>query len=193
MKITSSKKLLCLGFSVAASTSSCMKSGNPVEHTGFAGAIAKLLGGDSSQPKVQYVPDMADAPTMKPQENYLEPPEGSVPSGALNYPKTAEEAEVSMKNPLPNDPQVVALGEKMYNTYCIPCHGAAAKGDGPITDLYPRPPDLTTDIYQKRGDGFYFHRITFGANIMPGYGHATEPYERWAVVYYLRKLQEESK
>lgn len=93
----------------------------------------------------------------------------------------------------PNDPEMMALGEKMYNTYCIPCHGAAGKGDGSITDLYPRPPDITADIYKKRGDGFFFHRITFGANIMPAYGYATTLPERWAVVHYVRKLQGESK
>ncbi len=32
---------------------------------------ALLAACDSAQPKIQYVPDMADAPTMKPQENYL--------------------------------------------------------------------------------------------------------------------------
>lgn len=172
---------------------SCMKSGSPVEHNGITGAIAKLIAGDPTQTKVQYTPDMADAPTMKPQENYLEPPEGAVSTGAVLYPKTVEEAEANLKNPLPNDAQTVALGEKMFNTYCIPCHGAAAKGDGSITDLYPKPPDITAEIYQKRGDGFFFHRITFGANIMPGYGHATAPQERWAIVHYLRKLQGVSK
>lgn len=172
------------------SVSSCTKSsGNPVAHTGLTGAIAKMLGGDPTQPKVQYVPDMADAPTMKPQENYLEPPEGSVSTTAILYPATAEESEKNYKNPLPNESQVVALGEKTYNTFCITCHGAEAKGDGIITDLYPRPPDLTADIYKKREDGFFFHRITFGANIMPGYGHAIMPHERWATVHYLRKLQ----
>jgi len=174
----------------AAFICSCTKSGsNPVAHNGVTGSIAKMLGGDPTQPKVQYVPDMADAPTMKPQENYLEPPEGAVSSSAILYPATVEEAEKNLKNPLPNEPQVVALGEKTFNTFCIPCHGAAAKGDGSITDLYPRPPDLTAEIYQKRGDGFFFHRITFGANIMPGYGHAIMPHERWATVHYLRKLQ----
>jgi mono/diheme cytochrome c family protein len=173
-----------------AQVSSCTKSGsNPVAHNGLTGTIAKMLGGDPTQPKVQYVPDMADAPTMKPQENYLDPPEGAVSTNAILYPATAEEAEKNLQNPLPNEPQVVALGEKTYNTFCITCHGAEAKGDGAITDLYPRPPDLTTEIYQKRADGFYFHRITFGANIMPGYGHAIMPHERWAAVHYLRKLQ----
>jgi len=179
---------------ISAFTYSCMKSGgNPSSHLGITGAIAKMLGGDSSQPKVQYVPDMADAPTMKAQENYLDPPEGAVATTAILYPKTVEEAEANLKNPLPNEPQVVALGEKTFNTYCIPCHGAAAKGDGSITDVYPRPPDLTSEAYQKRADGFFFYRITFGANIMPGYGHATMPHERWATVHYLRKLQGVSK
>ena len=95
---------------VGAQFSSCTKSGsNPVAHTGLTGSIAKMLGGDPSQPKVQYVPDMADAPTMKPQENYLEPPEGAVSTNAILYPATVEEAEKNLKNPLPNEPQVVAL------------------------------------------------------------------------------------
>ncbi len=186
-------KTMVTSLALAGATVSCMKSGNPVEHTGVTGAITKLLGGDTSQTKVQYVPDMADAPTMKPQENFIEPPEGSVSNNAILYPKTVEEAEANLKNPLQNDPQVVALGEKMFNTYCIPCHGAAAKGDGSITDVYPKPPDITSAAYQARGDGFFFYRITFGANIMPGYGHATAPHERWAIVHYLRKLQGVSK
>ena len=168
---------------------SCTKSGNPVEHTGISGAIAKLLGGDSSQPKVQYVPDMADAPTMKPQENYLEPPEGAVATNAILYPKTVEEAEKTLKNPLPPEAQVVDLGQRTYNTFCTPCHGAEAKGDGSITDVYPRPPDITSEAYQTRGDGFFFYRITFGGAMMPGYGHAISVDERWAIVAYLRTLQ----
>ena len=152
-------------------------------------AAGLMVGCDSTQPKIQYVPDMADAPTLKPQENYLEPPEHSVATNAVLYPKTVEDAEANLKNPLPSDERVLALGEKMYGTYCIPCHGAAANGDGSITDLYPKPPDILTEAYQKRGDGFYFYRITFGGNIMPGYGHATLPFERWAIVHYVRKLQ----
>lgn len=193
MKLKRTMTGMVATLALAGLAASCVKSDNPVSHTGVTGAIAKLLGGDSSQPKVQYVPDMADAPTMKPQENYLEPPEGAVSMNAVLYPKTVEEAEANLKNPLPNEPQALALGEKMYNTYCIVCHGADAKGGGNFTDLYPQPPDLTIELYQKRGDGFFFHRITFGANIMPGYGHATAPHERWAVVHYLRKLQGVSK
>ena len=186
-------KSMVTSFAIAGATVSCMKAGNPVEHNGVTGAIAKIIAGDPNKTKVQYVPDMADAPTMKPQENFLEPPEGSVANNALIYPKTVEEAELKLKNPLQNEPQIVALGEKIFNIYCIPCHGAAAKGDGSITDVYPKPPDITTAAYQAKGDGFFFYRITFGAVMMPGYGHATAPIERWAIVHYLRKLQGVSK
>jgi mono/diheme cytochrome c family protein len=144
---------------------------------------------DNAATKLQYMPDMADAPTLKPQENYLPPPPHSVPINAVIYPKTVEEAEKTLKNPLQSSDEVVAQGKHFYETYCIPCHGAAAKGDGSITDLYPRPPDITAELYKTRGDGFFFHRITFGANIMPGYGHATTVNERWAIVHYLRDLQ----
>lgn len=121
---------MMLAAALVGSLASCTKSdGNPVAHTGWTGTIAKMLGGDPTQPKVQYVPDMADAPTMKPQENYLEPPQGSVATNAILYPATVEEAEKSLKNPLPNEPQVVALGEKTYNTFCVPCHGTGYKSN----------------------------------------------------------------
>lgn len=148
-----------------------------------------VMGCDRKAAKIQYVPDMADAPLLKAQRDFIEPPEHSVATNAVLYPKTVEEAEATLKNPLPQDERVLKLGERMYETYCVPCHGAAAKGDGLVTDVYPKPPDITNEMYQKRGDGFYFYRITFGANIMPSYGHATLPHERWAIVHYLRKLQ----
>ncbi len=156
---------------------------------GVASLVMATSSCDRTIPKIQYVPDMADAPTMKPQENYLDPPEHSVAMNAVLYPKTVEEAEANLKNPLPDDERVQKLGERMFSTYCIPCHGPNGKGDGSIVDVYVKPPDITDSAYQKRGDGFFFHRITFGANVMPSYGHATLPHERWAIVRYLRKLQ----
>lgn len=145
---------------------------------------------DPKVPKVQYVPDMADAPTMKAQENYLDPPEHSVANNAVLYPKTAEEAEKVLKNPYPATIEVVEAGKKMYGIYCVPCHGTDAKGVGSITDVYMPAPDLTAKAYIDRGDGFFFHRITFGAQaIMPGYGHATTVHERWQIIHYLRTLQ----
>lgn len=147
--------------------------------------------------KLQYMPDMADSPTQKTQRNYIDPPEGSVAMNSFPYPKTVEEAEKILTMParIVSDDAQTAEGKKMYETYCMVCHGADAKGAGSVVGkegevgLMAPPPDLTVPAYVGRGDGFYFYRITFGANIMPAYGYATTPVERWQTVKYLRTLQ----
>lgn len=137
--------------------------------------------------KLQYMPDMADAPTVKAQEDYLDPPIGSVARGAYFYAATAEastaKAEVSVN---------AEQGKHLYETFCFACHGTGGKGDGPVSEDFPQPPDLTLPLYRQRSDSFIFHRITFGTAIMPAYGHLTDPAERWQIIYYLRTLQGES-
>ncbi len=159
-----------------------------------AGALA--LGGcniagdhDETATKVQYMPDMADGPTVKAQENYLDPPEHSVPVTGILYPETIEEAQEVFKNPFPPSDENLAKGKELYNTFCIPCHGADGRGGGSLGPLAPIPPDITHANYQANTDGFFFYRITFGKGMMPGYGHAISPGERWQIVHYLRTLQ----
>lgn len=144
---------------------------------------------NSSGTKLQYMPDMADAPTVKAQEDYIDPPEHSVAMNGQIYPKTAEEAEKVLKNPYPPSDVVVKEGEKLFNTVCIACHGADGKGDHALGPTFIRPPDITDVKYVSRGDGFFFHRITAGFGNMPGYAHSTSVSERWKIVHYLRNLQ----
>ncbi len=141
--------------------------------------------------KVQYVPDMADAPTSKPQKSYLDPPESAVAMSALPYPKTPEDAEKLLQMPprIAQDPGTAAAGAKHYETFCRVCHGADGKGKHSLGPNFPMPPDITHEAYVKRGDGFFFYRITFGSAIMPSYGHATNPIERWQIIRHLRTLQ----
>jgi mono/diheme cytochrome c family protein len=144
--------------------------------------------------KWQYLPDMADAPTVKAQENYLEAPEGSVAINAILYPKTIEESEKLLRNPLARlsgkalDARV-DQGKKLFATFCQHCHGQDAKGVGTVTDKFVPAPDITTGTYKSKKDGFFFHKITFGGPIMPGLGHAISAHERWKIVLYLRQLQ----
>ena len=151
---------------------------------------------DPNLTKIQYAPDMADSPTVKIQENYLDPPEGSVDMKAILYPKTAEEAEKIYKNPFAESPEFAARlaeGKKTWEVYCLMCHGPQGKGNGTMTDVYPRAANITDAVYTKRKDGFFFHRITFGWNQMWGYGHSLSPDERWEIVLYLRQLQKVAK
>ncbi len=144
---------------------------------------------NSSNTKIQYMPDMADAPTVKAQENYLEPPLHSVPTNGVLYPDTIEEAEKVLKNPYPPSEQIIADGKKLYETVCVACHGAKGNGENALGPKMPKATDITTADYKARTDGFYFYRITFGAANMPSYGHATSAHERWKIVHYLRTLQ----
>ncbi len=146
----------------------------------------------TSQTKMQFMPDMADSPTVKAYESIINPPEGSVATNAILYPKDAESTAKLMSNPYPvNNPQVVEKGKKLWNTFCITCHGEVADGKHKLKGGYPPPPDLRVDFYKKKKDGFFFHKITFGGALMPGYGYAIEPAERWQIIAYLRKLQNE--
>lgn len=171
-----------------------------------AGITGALLGGgckygSSVAPtKVQYMPDMADSPTTKPQESFINPPDGSVPMFSMIYPKTLQESEQMLKNPLPKEGRSpeeqkvvedhLAKGKELYETFCFPCHGVTAKGDGPVTDKFPPPPDITAEAYRGKPEGSIFHTITFGSasEMMPPYGYATDPMERWQITLYVRKV-----
>ena len=147
---------------------------------------------DKRDTKIQYMPDMADAPTIKPQQDYLDPPEGSVAWNAEIYPRSVEEAELILRNPNRQlqDPSVaVKRGKKLFDVYCTPCHGFGGEGDGAVVPKVPAPPNLIADYYREKSDGFYFYKITFGSAIMPAYGYATWPAERWDIVSYVRELQ----
>ncbi len=144
--------------------------------------------------KVQYMPDMADAPTVKAQENILNPPEHSVTINAILYPETYEQAEAELRNPFGEGPQVSdevkAKGKKLFETYCVVCHGADGKGKGTLGDAYPIPvPDITRPELHGKKDGFFFLRISKGGELMPSYGYATSPHERWWIASYIRELQ----
>ena len=108
--------------------------------------------------KLQYMPDMADAPTVKTQESYLNPPEHSVATSAILYPATMEiaEAELAMPRTAPGRLEnELAAGKKLYNTYCKVCHGEDGKGKGTLGASYPiAVPDISRPDLAWRKDGF---------------------------------------
>lgn len=145
--------------------------------------------------KWQFLPDMADAPTVKAQESYIDPPEGSQTTDAILYPDDIMDAQEVLVNPLGRYSGVllerqVDQGKKLFGIFCQHCHGADGKGQGSITDVFVPAPDITQEPYiSERKDGFFFHKITFGGALMPRLGHAISPDERWKIVLYIRELQ----
>ena len=92
-------------------------------------------------------------------------------------------------------------GRERYEIYCGLCHGADAKGGGAIhlraTELveaghatWVPPTNLTVQLIADQADGLLFETISEGRRTMPGYAAQIPAEDRWAIIAYLRVLQE---
>jgi mono/diheme cytochrome c family protein len=148
---------------------------------------------------MQYMPHMANTPILKAMKGYdgfangssmLVPPDHTVARGHKPYRiETVEEAERVLTNPLPRNQASLERGRKIFNTYCITCHGERGYGDGPVVDPFPTPKSLQSDDMLRWKDGHLFHVITKGQGVMPSYAQQIQPEDRWAAIHYVRALQ----
>lgn len=164
--------------------------------TGFL--LAVTVGcGKHEKPNFTYMPDMAFSPAKSAQEEgaMRVPPEGTVPRGyeRYRYDKDPERAGRELKNPLRRTRANLLRGQKLFNIYCIVCHGKGGQGDGTIIPKFPRPPSLLSNKVRNWPDGRIYHVITKGQNIMPSYATQVDPQDRWAIIHYVRVLQRAAK
>lgn len=105
--------------------------------------------------------------------------------------------------------QLIERGRARYNIYCVTCHGYAGDGKGMVGNQWsyalpnyhdekykkPDPKDPKIEIWK---DGYIFHTARWGvpgvtpdADLkMPGYAHAIDEHDAWAIVAYIRALQQ---
>jgi len=98
-----------------------------------------------------------------------------------------------MKNPVASSPESIKAGQALFQKNCRFCHGADAKGDGPMAPEGTHPSNLT-DAKWDRGDsdGEIYAVIRDGAGPkfdMKGYKSKMTETDIWNVVNYLRSLQ----
>jgi len=163
--------------------------------------------GSSGQRGYRLMPEMARSPAPRAYSadllepgrgELLEAPDRTVPRGqpVLPYstaPGEAERAGVELSNPVPSDETVLQRGKELFRDYCTPCHGADAKGTGQVVSRgFPAPPSLLAESARGRADGYIFHLLTFGRANMPSYAGQLTRTERWTVIRFLRKFQEEA-
>ena len=151
------------------------------------------------QREIAYMPDMYYSLSIKAQEADSAglslmrlPAAGTVPQGTLvPYPLAPADTleAMAMLNPLPRTAEVLAVGQKYFNIYCIVCHGPRGAGDGYIVPKLPRPPDLSSVKVRTWTDGRIYHLITNGQGNMPSYKTSIDPTTRWAIIHYLRAIQ----
>jgi mono/diheme cytochrome c family protein len=98
----------------------------------------------------------------------------------------------NLKNPVPSTPASIAAGKATFQKYCRFCHGADAKGNGPMAPEGSHPPDLTDDKWDHGStDGEIFTVIRDGAgsgSAMKGFNSKLTTQEMWQVVDYLRSI-----
>ncbi len=106
-------------------------------------------------------------------------------STSWNAPKSAD----SLKNPLAGNLNAVKDGKKLFQLYCITCHGNEGKGNGiSAAGLNPKPADLTLKRIQKQSDGSMFWKITTGNPPMVSWKYTLTEKQRWELVDYIRQL-----
>jgi mono/diheme cytochrome c family protein len=86
----------------------------------------------------------------------------------------------------------VPSGDQIYKQYCATCHGADARGDGPLAALLKtRPPDLTT-LAKRHAGKFPYDYVANVIKFGPGVsGHGSSDMPTWGPIFrYFDKRNE---
>lgn len=127
-----------------------------------------------------------------------QPVEGTIARGNLKddaafYQGVDENGEFVEENPMDVSQSFLYRGQDRYDIYCTPCHGGLGDGQGIImTGQYGYVPSPTfhRQASYDMPDGEIYSAITNGIRNMPSYASQVKTEDRWAIVAYIRALQE---
>ncbi|MBI5366201.1 MAG: c-type cytochrome [Planctomycetes bacterium] len=159
---------------------------------------------DFAEPNLRIFPEMADSPAYRsltanpvfPDGQTLQaPPPGTIPRGFAPFRYAATDADrvragVELVNPVAPTLAALEEGKRVFENYCLHCHGRDGRGDGAVARVVPT---LSMPINGKAThdlpDGHLFHLVTYGRNNMPPHATQVRQLGRWKVIRYLRELQ----
>jgi mono/diheme cytochrome c family protein len=94
-------------------------------------------------------------------------------------------------NPLANDQRALTTGRAAYTGSCAVCHGAKGDGRGVFgRSTYPDATDLTGVKNKSDAQLFWIIKNGLGFTAMPAFGEQYKDPEIWAMVAYIRALQQ---
>jgi outer membrane protein OmpA-like peptidoglycan-associated protein len=109
-----------------------------------------------------------------------------------------QKAHNMLTNPYKRTAENLAKGKMKFDIYCAVCHGLKGKGDGSVVvkkdgsdgPFIAIPPDFTKPNGRLYGltEGDMFYSITYGKNMMGGYGSQVNPEDRWAIIHYIKEM-----
>jgi len=119
---------------------------------------------------------------------------GLAPAGSAQSPPpavkwTAPPESKDVANPVKTDGRTVERGKKLFQTYCVACHGNAGSGDGAMgLKLGYKAANLTLENINQQTDGEIFWKISKGKAPMPSWEPQLLARDRWDLVSYVRTL-----
>lgn len=164
-----------------------------------------VRGCTSSEPPVHLQRNMYHQPKYRPQASsdffydgatMRQPVEGTVARGELRDDKAFFLGVDPTGQPLAASPvqatdAVKARGAERYLIYCAPCHDARGDGKGILFQRGNVPTaSFHSDKLRAETDGQIFAVMTNGAGLMPSYRAQVPPADRWAIIAYVRELQQ---
>jgi mono/diheme cytochrome c family protein len=167
-----------------------------------------VLRSDPGHRNFEILPDMVDSvpydsfarnPNFADGKTLREPVPGTVIRGMmpLHYaaaPADAMRAGIELASPVHGNKNALTRGAIVYANYCETCHGPGGRGDGRVAQRgFPMPASLLTPKAVQMRDGQIFHVLTYGQGNMPSYAAQIDRIDRWAVIEYVRTLQNAAK
>lgn len=137
-------------------------------------------------------------PNFRDNKTLQLPAEHTIARGFLpvHYGATPEEALRAggeLHNPFRSEEeQHLERGAVVFTTFCTPCHGNSATGDGSVVKKgFPPPPSLFAEKAMIMNDGQMFHILTYGQGNMPSLASQISSDDRWNVILHIRSLQKQ--
>lgn len=156
-------------------------------------------------PGYEFMPDMYRSPSYETNsvntlftDSMTErlPVAGTVPRGnyvPYPYPNTNEGYEAAgkeWKSPLEKNDANLAEGKRLFEIFCIHCHGPEGQGNGSIVanGKFPPPPAYNGPL-KDLPEGKMFHTLEYGKNMMGSHASQLTQTERWKIIMYVQTLQ----
>lgn len=193
-----------------------LKKNNLLNAALFSGLILTMASckQDPLSPGFEYMPDMyrgVSYETYSPNKLFSDslsarkPVKGTIPRFNKevvpfhevypfeNTPEGYEKAGAALKNPYTHTEEMLADGKKVYENFCIHCHGAKGDGNGILVERekFAGVPSYYGAQLKDLSEGKMYHSIYYGKNMMGAHASQINYYERWAVIEYVKKLRNE--